>query len=293
VAEETRITEALKTDGYTMDIVVPLHNRLDLTMRCLDSLYRHTHLPFHLIAVDDSTDLTPLYMTQFCKEHPNVTYIYSQVPFVCGNQIFNLALNRCKTPYLATVMNSIRVEPFWQEGLIQVMGNDATVGIVGGKCLLPNGFIESYGIKMVQYLPCDMARGEPGHRWALVMEMDAVQWAFALLRVEAVKGRLSENGFHGFRGWDDIDNSLTVKNAGWKVVACGATVGFHEPRATRGNDSEQAAKENRENGVLFYKHWGFWEDFVKQHGENGDIHARPQGINGLLKPYVEVTELMG
>ena len=269
-------TEPTKANGYTLDVVVPTHGHLELTIICLQALYRFTKTPFHLIVVDDSTDLTPLWLNQFCKEHDNVTCVHSEVPYKSGNQIFNKALSYCKTPFLVTVMNSIRVEPQWEVGGLQAMNNDPKVGVVGFKCLLPNGHIESAGIKMNQYLPCDMGRDEPGHRYSLAFEVDAVQWAFAMLRREAVIGNLGENTFYGFRGWDDIDNCFAVKKAGWKIIYCGASAGYHEPRATRGNDSKEAEQENRVNGVAFMKRWGFWEEFVRQHGENAPIHTMPK-----------------
>ena len=273
------MTETAKLGGYALDVMVPAHGRLDLTMQCFEALYAYTTSPFHLIVADDSTDLTPLYMNQFCKEHDNVTYIHSDVPYKSGNQFFNRALAHCKTPFMATVMNSVKVEPHWEMGGLQVMHGNPEVGIVGFKCLLPDGSIESAFIKMNKWLPCDVGRGEPGHRLAFVTEAEAVQWAFALLRVEAVKGKLEENTFHGFRGWDDIDNCFVVKKAGWKIFYCGTSVGYHAPRATRGSNSEKASRENRENGEIFYKRWGFWEDFVKEHGENASaIHIAP-GVN--------------
>ena len=76
-------------------------------------------------------------------------------------------------------------------------------------------------------------------------------------------------------------------------MACGASVGYHEPRATRGDNSEQAERENQENGVLFYKRHGFWEEFVRQHGENASVHTPPKHAgNGQGRPDA-VAEVKG
>jgi len=262
---------------YAIDVVIPTHNHLGLTIRSLDALYTNTRSPFHLVIVDDSVDLTPLYLTQFCKEHNNITYIHSDVPYKTGNQIFNKGFEHAKTPYLATVMNSVRVEPDWEQGPLQLMNGDPKVGVVGCKCLFPSGFIESAGIKMNKYLPCDLGRDWPGHRMGLTFISDAVQWAFAVVRVEAVKGMgmLEEGVFHGFRGWDDIDNCFCLKKAGWKVLFCGSSVGYHEPRATRGVNTPEGMQQNKENGINFYKRWGLWDEYIKQNPDMKDIHATP------------------
>ena len=260
-----------------LDVVIPAHNRLELTITCLKSLYSFTRTPFHLIVIDDSTDLTPLYMAQFCKEHDNVTYVHSDEPYKNGNQIFNIGFRNAKTDFIATVMNSVRVEPDWEVVALQIIKGDPKVGVIGLKCLFPDGKIESAGIRMISYLPTDIGRDWASHRLSTVHEPDAVQWAFALHRKQAVLD-LEETVFHGFRGWDDIDNCFVVKKRGFKVLSCGLGVGYHTPRATRGDDSPTASQENRENGHLFYKRWGLWENFIKEHPDGVDVHALPREV---------------
>ena len=265
-------------NGRKLDIMVPTHGRLDLTMRCLDAIYSHTQTPFHLIVVDDSTDLTPLYMEQVSKARGNVTFLHSDVPYKNGNQFFNIALANAESDYLAIIMNSVRVEPEWELVALNIMENNPKVGLIGFKCIFPSGFIESAGIRMVKWLPTDMGRDWPGHRLSNVYEPDAVQWAFCLLRKSAGIGNLDENTFHGFKGWDDIDNCFVLKKAGWTVLYCGLGVGYHEPRATRGSSTAEAEQQNRENGMAFYKRWGFWDGFVTEYGEKYPIHTPPGGV---------------
>lgn len=265
-----------------IDVIMPAHGRLDLTMRSVDCLYRNTRVPFHLVVVDDSTDLTPLYFEGLKKERPNITYIHSDVPYKSGNQFFNKALEHCTNDYVATVMNSIFVEPEWEIVALNLMEKDPKVGVIGFKCLFsfPNthvGLIESAGIDMRGCTPIDIGRDYPGHALSFIKECKAVQWAFALLRREAVVGNLAEDVFYGFRGYDDIDNCFVLKSKGWKVYYCGLGVGYHEPRATRGDNSEVAYKENKANAIAFCKRWGFWEEYKKIHkiGDEAPILYHP------------------
>lgn len=260
-----------------LDIIVITHGRLDLTMRCMNALYSHTQTPFHLIVIDDSDDLTPLYFDSLRKTYDNITYIHSDVPYKTGNQIFNIGFKHCKTPYVATVMNSMRVEPDWEVVGLELMKKNPLIGIIGFKCLFPDNRIESAGIKMQKWLPCDVGRDMPSHRLSVVGECDAVQWAFALLRLEAVKDTLEDDVFHGFKGWDDIDNCFCVKKKGWKIIYDGLGVGYHEPRSTRGDNSNDAMIKNKENGLTFYKRWGFYDEFIKAHPD-GAVHQGPQGV---------------
>lgn len=247
---------------YKLDVLVIAHDRIELTIKCLNALYSYTNSPFHLIVVDDSTDLTPLWFAKFQKQHDNITYIHSDEPYTSGNQIFNIGFAHTKTDYVVTLMNSCTVEPDWELQALHLMETHKDVGIIGFKAIFPNGQIESAGIMMNNYLPCDIGRDLAGHRLAGTYECDAAQWAMVLLRREAIPV-LDEDVFYGFRGWDDIDNCFAVKKAGWKIFYCGQGVYYHYPRATRGDDSEIATKENAVNGEQFYKRNGFWEAYLK------------------------------
>ncbi len=250
-----------------IDIVVPVHGKLALTMSCIDALFENTRAPFHLIAVDDSNtfeSLTPQYFDKLRLEHKNVTYIHSAKPYKEGNQIFNIALQHCDSPFMVTVMNSVRVEPEWEVVALQMMKDNPKIGAIGFKCLFPSGLIESAGIGIMNFVPVDIGRDEPGHRRSCIYECQAVQWAFAMLRKEAI-GVLEENIYNGFKGWDDIDNCFTLRKNGWQVWYCGLGVGYHTPRATRGNVDEERETQrvNHENSIIFYKRWGLW-DKVRQ-----------------------------
>jgi len=264
--------------GAKLDVLVIAHDKIEETVACIQTLYAHTPTPFHLIVVDDSKDLTPLYMRDFINQFSDkheITHVYSKVPYKCGNQIFNKALEHCRTPFMATVMNSVRVEPEWEVGPLQILMADPKVGYVGSKCLFyHNGLIECAGIKMVKWLPTDIGRDEPGHRIALAFDVEATQWAFGTLRVEAGKSaKFDETSFNGFRGWDDIDNCFVLKKAGWKIVECGHSVGYHKPRLTRGNNSPESQEENRQNAHAFFKRWGFWEEFIKTNPDGKNVHS--------------------
>ena len=245
-----------------MDIVLPTHGKLELTMQAVNALYGNTMTPFHLIVVDDSdpkTDLTPEYFNRLAKERDNITFIHSTTPFKNGNQFFNVALRHSETDVFVPVMNSVTVEPEWELVGLELLKEHQDVGIIALKNLLPNGAIESAGITMKDYLPIDIGRDLPGHRLCGTYEVPSCQWAFSMLRKKAVVGNMDENIFNGFVGWDDIDNCFAVRNKGWKILYCGMGAGFHKPRSTRGDNSQEAAKKNAYNAEVFWKRWGYWD----------------------------------
>ncbi len=252
-----------------IDIIVPTHHglpyvksKLRLTMQCIESLYMNTKTPFHLIIVDDSTDkLTPIYLEELQKErgHEDITVIHSGKPFKSGNQIFNEAFKVCRSPYTAIVVNSVMVEKGWDEYPLDLLNSDLKIGAVGLKCVFPSGLIESCGVFVDGLIPKDIGRDLPGYSINTTVSCEAVQWSFVVLRRDAV-GVLDENTYHGFAGWDDIDNCFTMRKNGWKVVSCPLGVGVHFPRSTRlGSDPNAKQNLSRANGEIFYRKWGYWK----------------------------------
>jgi GT2 family glycosyltransferase len=296
MVEETKKEEYLQhntlmrmtTDNLPpLDIIVPTHGKLKLTMQCLETIYTNTRTKFHLIIVDDTKpeeDLTQQYCEWMAKKYDNITYIHNEVPFKSGNQFFNRALLECKYDYVATVMNSMRVEPEWEIVALSMLQNDPKIGTIGFKCLFPSGYIESAGIAMNGYTPFDLGKMYPGHSLCGIQEVTAVQWAFALHRKSAIEGNLDEDAFNGFKGWDDIDNCFVERKKGWKIFYCGAGVGYHEPRSTRGDNSETARILNLQNAFTFYKRWGYWDLFLRN-----NALTEEQAAAGIVLP-VETPE---
>ena len=280
-------------EGITepIDIILPTHGRLnDLTMPCVGALYSNTRNLFHLIVVDDSTpdmdegkDTTPEFFKTLQIEYSNITYIHSDVPYKSGNQIFNIGLAAGNGRFVATVMNSVLVEPDWDVVPVKMMSMNDKIGIIGIKCVKlgwspqDDGQIESAGICMTGSTPCDMGRNSPGHRLCTSYPCFSVQWAFALLRREAAVGNLDEDLWEGFVGWDDIDNSVVIRSKGWEAWYCGLGVGYHKTHATRRSTKDEILVKNRINAEIFYKRWGYWDEFrqknryAPEYFPNGEI----------------------
>ena len=259
-------------NNAVIDILMPAYGRLELTLNCFKSLYACTQVPFHLIILSadapDDYGLTDKWAMEKIKRHNNITYCHRRYDWKEGNQFFNLGLKYCRTDYVATVMNSMTVEPMWEIAALQLMKNDPKIGSIGFKCLFPNGLIESAGIGFAGHIPTDLGRDLPGYRCNEIREAECVQWAFALHRRKALEGTLEEGIFNGHVGWDDIDNNLCVKKKGWKIVYCGLGVGIHQPRATRGSNTIDAFLRNQENARTFYKRWGLWKKYLEENKMN-------------------------
>ncbi len=259
-----------ESQDYQFDVLVPAHGHMELSIECIKTLYKNTATPFHLIVMDDSTpdmddgtDLTPTWMCRFKATHDNFTYVHSDTPYERGNDFINGSLQYCKTPYLALVVNSITVEPDWEYAGLHLMNANPKVGAIGFKCLRREGIIESAGLMVTEDMSSlrDIGAGCPSHQLSKVYECAAVQWAFVLLRIEALRGNLDASDYYGFKGYEDFENCYTMRSKGWQVIYCGQGVGHHKTYATREDRSHEGIRKNLENRERFAKKWGFWPKY--------------------------------
>lgn len=113
-----------------VDIVVCVHNARDDVARCLESVLRNTHPPYHLIVVDDgSGDETRDFLEAFAIGQ-GITLLRSDV--ATG---YTLAANRglrAATGDFVILLNSDTiVPPLWLDRMVQCAKSDARIGMVG------------------------------------------------------------------------------------------------------------------------------------------------------------------
>src|SRR3990167_10054156 len=102
-----------------LEIIYATHNHLWMTAWSLQWLYAYTALPFKLVVVDDSTDLTPTYIHRLKAEKGNVTMFRPKQPFTSANQVINVGLKHTEGEIVCFMANSIVVQPNWVEFALQ------------------------------------------------------------------------------------------------------------------------------------------------------------------------------
>lgn len=280
------IDDMRKIAPIPFDIILISHGKMEFTIKAIKAIYQFTKTPFELIVVDDSTpdmdegtDLTPQWLERFHKTHSNMTILHSDIPYREGNQIFNIGLKHAKHDFVATIMNSVTVEPEWERVALQFLKEHAEVAIVGLKNLVPmDGRIEAGATFFNEEgIPLDLHQNHPGHRFANLQECEAVPWSLAILRKAAVAGHIPEGIYNGFKGWDDLDNCMVIRNKGWKVFYCGYGAGYHDTRATRASDTHSNLNLNKQNAETFYKRWGYWDKYLTTTAEAARAEYEKKG----------------
>lgn len=111
-------TRSTAPTSPSITLVVSPRERFSYIQPSLESIYRHTRIPFELIYVDvDSPKHLRHYLAQSAAERA-FTLLRTNY-FMSPNQVRNLALSHARTKYVLFIDNDIHVSPGWLEHLWQ------------------------------------------------------------------------------------------------------------------------------------------------------------------------------
>jgi O-antigen biosynthesis protein len=234
-------------------ILIPVHDRLELTSACLDSIFATADpsVPFEIIVVDDgSTDGTDKYLESL---GPRVRILQNESR-KCFSEKMNMAAPLACGEYLCFLNNDTLVTNGWLKNLLTAARDNPTIGIVGNRHLTPGtdlinhaGMVfDSHGYPMHLYL------GQPADfRHALIsQEFQILTAACWLLKKRTF---LEAGGFDpAFKnGWEDVDFCLRARRDGWKVFYAANSVIYHHGLSTMGRKDHETA-----NAEYFKSRWG-------------------------------------
>lgn len=122
----------------TCDIMIVTYNRVELTKKTIECLFKNTHYPYNLIFVDNgSSDNTVSYLEKTCKD--NVSKVESFKNYTIKKNKRNLGIargrNQClklsTSKWLTTFDNDVLVPDGWLTKCIDVLTANASYGAIG------------------------------------------------------------------------------------------------------------------------------------------------------------------
>ena len=145
--------EPVETTPGLTSVIIPVFNRWELTKACLESLKRHTVLPFEIIVVDNgSTDKTPRRLG-----HTSARVITNQENLGFPKAV-NQGLAASRGEFVCILNNDTQVTTGWLEALLTALDIPGT-GLVGPRTN------EIGGLQKVPDAP-GPDRGVAAHAWA-------------------------------------------------------------------------------------------------------------------------------
>ncbi|HTY96914.1 MAG TPA: glycosyltransferase family 2 protein [Solirubrobacteraceae bacterium] len=215
----------------SIDVVVPVHDRYELTRACLTHLAAQSE-PHRVIVVDDgSSDGTP---ERLRSEWPQVTVVSLE-----GNQGFASACNRGAKEgsgeLVVLLNNDVECEPAFLERLRRPFA-DPRVGSVATLMLRPGGeAIDSAGLATdVTLAGFPRQQGLPaaaaGDEDPVLAGPAGAAAGYRRAAWEQVGGL--DEGLVAYM--EDLDLALRLRIAGWSAVLASDAVGVHLGSATYG-----------------------------------------------------------
>ncbi len=263
-------------------IIVPVHNQLAYTLRCLHALARSgDHSAFEVLVVDDASS------DDSASRLPGVEGLrYLRTPTNLGFiGACNLAASHACGQFLVFLNNDTVVQPGWLDALLDTFDRHPDTGLAGSKLVYPDGRLqEAGGIVHTDGQPANYGRFQDplDPRFNFLREADYCSGAALAIP------RLLFESLDGFDPhfapayFEDTDLAMRVREHGLKVRYQPASVVVHHEGITAGTDTRSGVKayqasnmvkfEQRWRSVLKSRHPA--KDARDPHGIAADLAAR-------------------
>lgn len=271
-----------------VSIIIPVHNKFELTYDCLKSIYRNPQkTSFEIILVDDlSSDETLLAALVFTGA-VRVARNARNLGFVGA---CNAGAETARGRFLYFLNNDTIVSGEWLDALARSFADPRT-GIVGSRLLNADFSLqECGGIIWSDGTAWNYGRGaDPSHPdYRYLRDADYVSGAALMIRADLFRelggfDRLYEPAYY-----EDADLCLRARQAGHAVrVQPGSTIIHLEGRS---NGTELTSGLKRYQVVNQIKFVRRWRDALKAHGDNGvNPHRAAQRYIGKRALFIDDT----
>lgn len=128
----------------TVSIIIPVYNKIQYTLRCLNSIAQNSRdcsFPYEIIVIDDcSSDETG----KFLKKIKNLVYIRNDENLGFLGSC-NKAATQARGDYIVFLNNDTVVMWKWLSALYNTFKTERNVGLVGSQLLYPSGKLQEAG----------------------------------------------------------------------------------------------------------------------------------------------------
>ena len=255
-------------ENPTVSIVIPVHNKFELTYHCLASLIlAQNDVSYEVVIVDDcSTDHT----VEIESYIENATVVVNE-----RNLGFLLSCNKgvqaSRGEFVVMLNNDTEVTSRWLDEMLDVFSRHKGVGMVGSKLLYPDGRLqEAGGIVWSTGEPWNLGNGKnPRHpSYCYTRETDYLSGASMMLSrcVWDEVGGFSEEFAPAY--YEDTDLAFKVRQAGYKTLYCPMSEVIHFEGMSNGRDISQGVKKHQATNAPKFR--AKWFNAYRHNGKVGE-----------------------
>lgn len=245
-----------KVETPDVSVVIPAHNKVELTYLALASLLlAHNRTSFEVIVVDDGSDDETAGLEDIVS---GITVIRNETPqrFI---RACNAGVAAARGEFVALLNNDVEVTAGWLDELVTGFDRFDNVGAVGAKLLYPDGKLQDAGgIVWGNGNPWNYGnRANPWDpRFCYARQVDYLTGA-ALLTKKAIWDEVG--GLSSYLEpmyFDDTDFSFKLREAGYSTWFIPSSVVYHFEGMTSGTDTASGFKRYQEiNRPKFKRRW--------------------------------------
>ena len=261
-------------------IVVTYGNMFSDLKRSMESLYKFTAPPFHVIVVNNaSTDETAAY----CSTLPDCTLV--NLPENMGTvKAFNAGLEKSTAPFVVRMDHDIELTGPWQDELFSCFA-DAATGMAGPRIVNPDGTVYAALFEWflkISNLPLCVAVADPlalprflrrfvhfgqhgGEKdddtiFGVTKSVQHVTGAFWMMSRGAFeKIGPPDTDYPDKNGaFEDLDYTLRFVTGGFRIMYNGKVKIIHYCSRPAQSDTTVAKQPPAQNRALFRKKWGIY-----------------------------------
>ncbi len=230
------------------DIIIPVHNQLEHTKICIESIWANTEPIYRMIVVDDCSSKESSDYLDKLAESGKILLSRNKVNLGWVGSVNN-GLKLAKAEYVCVMNNDTRVFPGWLFEMVNLARLHKSIGLVNPCWELPRFWpfnFEEYFKKMIV-----KRKGE-------FVETDWVRGFCFLIKKEVIEkiGGLNELFAPGY--FDDWDYSLRAVNSGFISVRASGAFVWHFGNVTYKEKigNKGMCERFNEKKVVFEKKWG-------------------------------------
>ena len=252
------IESAVLINHKLVSIIIVTYNNLDLTMNCLDSIFRKTaHPNYEIIIIDNnSQDGTRDYLNDLTKNHSNISVLLNDQNsgFAKAN---NQGIEKARGEYLIFLNNDTIVTRGWITNLVKHLDKNPNLGMV---CPVTNSIgneakinVNYRNLEQMEEFANSYTRD---HFNQLYEDINVLALFCVAIKREVIEriGCLDES--FGLGMFEDDDYSYRLKEEGYKI-ACAEDVFIHHygGASFKKMQDKEYEKLFNKNKIIFENKW--------------------------------------
>ncbi|MBN2028628.1 glycosyltransferase [bacterium] len=279
----------LKVDSSKkVTIIIPIKDRVDLLIRCIESIYLRTiHSNYEILVVSNNSEQseTHFYLEKEAEQSDRFKYLIHNTRFNFS-ELNNIGVRNSDGEYIVFLNNDTEIiESGWLTAMLEYAQIDE-IGAVGSKLLYPDNTIQHVGIVMGM-------GGIAGHVFKTFSDDNHYFGQPNMIRnYSAVTGAclmMRRNVFDRVEGFDenlgvafnDVDLCLRIRKAGYRIVFTPFARLYHYESKSRGSDDTVDTRPRFHSDIAYLL--SKWRDKIYC-----DPYHNPN--LSLLNPNIQIKE---